>query len=90
MPTLAEAGFPGIGSLNWNGMFAPARTPRPVIDKLFAAAVAVMKETEMQEFLTKRSIPLVLSESPAEFNAYVQAEAKRWTKIIKDNNVKID
>ena len=90
VPTMAEAGFPGIGSLNWNGMFAPARTPRHVIDKLFAATVAVLKEPEMQEFMAKRSIPLTLSASPAEFNAYVQSEMKRWEKIIKDNQVRID
>ncbi len=90
VPTLAEAGFPGIGSLNWNGMFAPARTPRPIIDKLYAATIAVMKQPEMQEFLAKRLIPPALSASPAEFNAYVQAEARRWDKIIKDNKVSID
>ncbi len=90
VPTLAESGFPGIGSLNWNGMFAPAHTPRPVIDKLYAATIAVMKQPEMQEFLAKRLIPPALSASPAEFNVYVQAEAKRWDKIIKDNKVSID
>ena len=90
VPTMAEAGFPGIGSLNWNGMFAPARTPRAVIDRLFAATVAVLKEPEMQEFMAKRSIPLDLSASPAEFNAYVQSEMKRWDKIIRDNHVRID
>jgi len=90
VPTLAEAGFPGIGSLNWNGMFAPARTPRPIIDKLHAATIAVMKQPEMQEFLARRLIPPALSASPAEFNAYVQAEARRWDKIIKGNKVSID
>ena len=90
VPTLAESGFPGIGSLNWNGLFAPARAPRPVIDKLFAAVVAVMKEPEMQDFLVKRSIPLALSESPREFDAYVRSEMKRWEKIVRDNQVAID
>ena len=90
LPTLAEAGFPGIGSMNWNGIFAPAKTPRPVIDKLHAAVIAIMKEPEMQEFMAKRSIPLVLSATPADFNAYVLSENRRWAKIIKDNNVKID
>jgi tripartite-type tricarboxylate transporter receptor subunit TctC len=46
VPTLAEAGFPGIGSLNWNGVFAPVRTPRPVIDKLHATITAAMREPE--------------------------------------------
>ena len=90
VPTLAEAGFPGIGSLNWNGFFAPVRTPRPVIDKLYAAIIAAMREPEMQDFLARRLIPVTLSASPREFDDYVRAESKRWAKIIKDNHVKID
>ena len=90
VPTLAEAGFPGIGSMNWNGMFAPARTPKSMVDTLFTATIAVMKDPEMQELFTKRSVPLALSESPAHFNAYVQSESKRWEKIIKENRVNLD
>ena len=90
VPTLTEAGFPGIGSLNWNGFFAPVRTPRPVVDKLYAAIIAAMREPEMQDFLARRLIPVTLSASPREFDDYVRAESKRWAKIIKDNNVRID
>ena len=90
VPTLAEAGFPGIGSLNWNGLFAPARTPRAIVARLHAEAVAAMKELDADGTLGKRQLPVSLSASPEEFNAFVQAEAKRWTKIIQDNGVKID
>jgi tripartite-type tricarboxylate transporter receptor subunit TctC len=90
VPTLAEAGFPGIGSLNWNGLFAPARTPQPVLAKLHAVAVAAMKELEAEGVLEKRQTPMSLSASPAAFNAYVLSEMKRWEKIIKDNGVRID
>jgi tripartite-type tricarboxylate transporter receptor subunit TctC len=90
VPTLAEQGFVGIGSLNWNGFFAPVKTPKAVIDKLFAETIAIMREPEMQDFLVRRSIPAALSKSPAEFNEYVVSEMKRWEKIIKDNNVSLD
>ncbi|HSN39783.1 MAG TPA: tripartite tricarboxylate transporter substrate-binding protein [Burkholderiales bacterium] len=90
IPTMAEAGFPGIGSLNWNGIFAPARLPQPVLNKLYEAIVAAMKELEAEGVLAKRQTPISLSESPAEFNAYVLSEMKRWEKIIQDNHVKID
>ena len=90
VPTMAEAGFPGIGSDNWNGIFAPARTPKPVLAKLHATAVAAMKELEAEGVLEKRQTPMSLSASPAEFDAYVLSELKRWEKIIKDNNVRID
>ncbi|MEO8442268.1 MAG: tripartite tricarboxylate transporter substrate binding protein [Betaproteobacteria bacterium] len=90
VPTLAEAGFPGIGSLNWNGFFAPVRTPRPVIDKLHATIVAAMREPEMQDFLAKRLLPVTLSATPRALDDFVRAESKKWAKIIKDNNVRID
>jgi len=90
LPTMAEAGFPGIGSLNWNGLFAPVRTPKPVLAKLHAASVAAMKELESEGMLTKRQTPISLSTSPADFDAYVLSEMKRWVGIIKENKVKID
>ncbi len=90
IPTMAESGYPGIGSLNWNGVFARAGTPKAVITKLHASIIAAMKELEAEGMLTKRSLPMSLSESPAEFDAYVASENKRWLKIISDNNVSID
>ena len=90
VPTMAEAGFPGIGSLNWNGLFAPARTPRAIVMKLHNAAVTSMKELDADGTLAKRQLPVSPSASPEEFAAFVQAEARRWEKIIKDNQVKID
>ena len=90
VPTLTEAGFPGIGSDNWNGIFAPAKTPRPVLAKLHATAVAAMKALESEGVLEKRQTPISLSSSPADFDAYVRSELKRWDGIIRDNQVRID
>lgn len=90
VPTMAEAGFPGIGSLNWNGLFVPARTPKAIISRLHAIAVAAMKELEAEGVLERRQTPISVSSSPVEFNAFVQSEAKRWERIIRDNQVKID
>ena len=90
VPTMADAGFPGIGRLNRNGIFAPAKTPNPIVDKLFAAIVASMKDADMQPLLQKRLIPVSLSESPAQFDRYVRSESARWDKIVKSNSVHID
>ncbi len=90
VPTMAEAGFPGMGSLNWNGVFAPVRTPKAVVARLHADIVAAMQELDAGGGLAKRALPISVSATPAEFNAYVQAEMKRWRKIIADNNVVID
>jgi tripartite-type tricarboxylate transporter receptor subunit TctC len=90
VPTLAEAGFPGIGSDNWNGLFAPRATPRAIVDALFRATTAVMQDKETIEFFGKRLIPVETSRSPAEFEAFVQGQSRRWAQIIKDNQVRID
>jgi tripartite-type tricarboxylate transporter receptor subunit TctC len=90
VPTMAEAGFPGIGSLNWNGLFAPTKTPKAIVSKLHAQTVAAMKELDGDGTLAKRQLPVSLSASPEQFAAFVGAEANRWKKIITDNNVRID
>ena len=90
VPTMAEAGFPGIGSLNWNGVFAPVKTPKPIVAKLHAQIVGAMKDLDADGSLAKRQLPVSLSASPEEFAGFVKAEASRWHKIIRDNSVRID
>jgi tripartite-type tricarboxylate transporter receptor subunit TctC len=90
IPTMAEAGFPGIGSLNWNGLFAPVRTPRGVVDRLYRDTVAAMKELDAEGVLAKRQLPVALSAAPAALDEFVSAEAARWQKIISENQVKIN
>lgn len=90
VPTMAEAGFAGIGSLNWNGIFAPVKTPRAVIERVFRDTVSAMKALEAEGLLAKRQLPLVLSASPKQFDEYVRSESDRWAKIIRDNKVAID
>lgn len=90
IPTMAEAGFPGIGSLNWNGIFAPVKTPRAVVERVFKDTIAAMKELEAEGLLAKRQLPIALSASPNEFEGFVQSEAKRWEKIIRDAKVAIE
>lgn len=90
VPTFSEVGLKGIGSINWVGLFAPARTPRAIIGKLHAAIVDVLSQPELRETYAKRLVPLAVSASPTEFNAFVASETKRWAKIVKDNNVRLD
>ena len=90
VPTMAEAGFPGMGSVNWNGFFVPAKTPRAIIDKLAAAASQVLQRPAVQDAFAKAGVPLTPSASPEEFQEFVRAEQKRWARIIKENNVKFD
>ena len=90
VPTMAEAGFPGMGSVNWNGFFVPAKTPRAIVDKLAAATTQALQRPQTQEAFAKAGVPLTPSASPAEFQEFVRSELKRWARIIKENNVKFD
>jgi tripartite-type tricarboxylate transporter receptor subunit TctC len=90
VPTLTEAGYPGVGSDNWNGLFLPARTPAPVVDRLFAATLQALQRDAVREGFAKANVPIAVSASPAEFNAFVKKEIARWAKIIKDNNIRVD
>ncbi len=90
VPTVAEAGFPGIGSDSWHGLFAPAGTPRPIIYKLHAALTQAAKDRDVQERFDKAVIPLTLSSSPEQFDLFVKSETNRWSKIIKDNKVSLE
>jgi tripartite-type tricarboxylate transporter receptor subunit TctC len=87
VPTLAEAGVAGYEATSWNGVFAPARTPRPIVDKLHADIVRVLKTPDVREKLVAAGSDPVAS-TPAEFSAYVKAELARWGKVIRDNNIR--
>jgi tripartite-type tricarboxylate transporter receptor subunit TctC len=55
-----------------------------------AAVVCVMNQQDTRDLLALRLVPSAVSASPEQFNAYVQSEVKRWSKIINDNNVKLE
>jgi tripartite-type tricarboxylate transporter receptor subunit TctC len=87
LPTMAEAGVQGYEATSWNGIFAPARTPRPVIDKIHSEVVKILRTPDVREKLVAAGSDPVGS-TPQEFQAYVKLELARWGKVIKDNNIK--
>jgi len=90
VPTLAEAGFPGIGTNAWQALFAPAATPKPIVDKLYSAVAAVLSKPEMKDALARQMMIVSLSASPQEFSEQVRAETKAWAEIVRANKIKID
>ena len=88
--TMAEQGFPGIGTNAWQALFAPAATPKPIVDKLYAAVAGVLSRPEMKEMLAKQMLTVTLSKSPDEFTELVREETKRWAEVVRENRVQIN
>jgi len=90
VPTMAEVGFPEMGSVNWNGFFMPAKTPRPVVAKLHSATLQVMQRKQVQDAFVNSAVPMTLSKSPEEFQEFVNAEIRRWARIIRNNDIRLE
>ena len=90
VPTTAESGFPGVGTNAWNGLFAPAGIPKPVLNRIHADVVKVMESPAMKASLEKVFMSVVVNRSPAEFQQFVLQEIKDWGKIVVENNIKAE
>ena len=90
VPTMAEAGFAGIGTNAWQALFAPAATPKPVVDKLFKASVQVMSTPEMKDKLAQQMLTVVLSKSPEAWTDQVRAETQKWGDFIRENHITVE
>ena len=91
VPTLAELGYAGIGTNAWQGMFAPTATPKPVVDKIYAAVAAVLTNPETKEGLaTKQMMSVELSRSPQEFTDLVRKETQSWGDFLREAKIKIE
>jgi len=89
VPTFAEAGVAGVEADAWSALFAPAKTPRAVIDQLYVAVAGALKKQRVQEALAKQGLPIALK-SPAEMSAMLPAEVEKWATVIKTAHVTID
>jgi len=90
VPTLAEQGYPGIGTNAWQGLFAPAATPKPVVDKLYAAVAAALRRADQREGLAKQMMSVELSKSPQEFTELVRRETQDWADFLRSARIKLD
>jgi tripartite-type tricarboxylate transporter receptor subunit TctC len=80
VPTFAEAGLPAFSGGTWFGLFAPAKTPRPVVDRINADAVAVLQSPELAKAFGDRGI-VPAPQSPEEYARFVQAEVSKWKDL---------
>jgi tripartite-type tricarboxylate transporter receptor subunit TctC len=90
VPTLIEQGFPGVTAYAWWGIYAPAGTPRPIIDKMHAEMAKVLAQPDVKKTLAEGlGMDLVVS-TPEELQKWTLDQLARWGKIVKDNNIKTD
>ncbi|MCT9811046.1 tripartite tricarboxylate transporter substrate binding protein [Acidovorax sp. Be4] len=88
-PTVAESGLPGYEAMPWLGLVAPAKTPTPVVNKLYAELHEVLKEPEVQTRF--RSLGLdIIGSKPEEFSSFLRGDIVKWAKVIKDSGAKAD
>jgi tripartite-type tricarboxylate transporter receptor subunit TctC len=88
VPTLAEAGYPGIGTLHWQSMIAPANTPKEVLAVLHKAITEAAKAQQLKEAFAKQFVSIRPSASLAEAQTWLKGELNSWRKITSE--VKID
>jgi len=81
IPTMKEAGYPDVGTIAWNGMFAPAGTPKPVLDALYAAVAKALASPETQAKFKKQNYNIVPSKSVADAQKWLGNELKQWQTI---------
>ena len=82
LPTVAEAGLKDFEANNWYGILAPAKTPRPIIDRLNKEIVAVLNSPDIKAFLFKQGLDVAPS-TPEAFAAYIRSEKNKWEKVVK-------
>jgi tripartite-type tricarboxylate transporter receptor subunit TctC len=90
VPTLIEQGFPGLTAYAWWGIYAPAGTPKAIIDKFHAELVKVLSQPDVHKTLSESlGMDLVVS-SPEALQKWTLEQMAHWGKIVKDNGIKVD
>jgi len=87
MPTVNESGLPGFDSWTWFGLFGPAGTPQPVVDRVNAEMNRIVRDPAIKERFAQLGFETA-GGTPADFAAVVQSEARKWSQVIREANVK--
>jgi len=87
VPTTAEAGLPGVEAIVWNGIFAPAGTPQPVLQILHREIVKAYNAPDVKKQVLDTGSEVV-GDTPEQFAAFVRSESAKWSKVIRDANIK--
>ena len=89
IPTFAEAGLPGFVAENWWGVWVPAATPKPAVDRLHASLVKAMTSPDIREKFEGMGIE-ALSSTPEALRDFARAESERWGKLVREAGIRAD
>jgi tripartite-type tricarboxylate transporter receptor subunit TctC len=89
VPTMVESGFPDLEAVTWVGMFVPAATPRPVIERLNSEINRIIRDPDIASKLELQGIAPT-GGPPEALGALVSAEIKRWTAVARQNNITME
>ena len=87
IPTTAQAGVPGLEAIAWNGIFVPAGTPPPVIERLHRELVRAYRAPEVEAQL-RATGSYAAADTPEQFAAFVRSENDKWARVIRDAGIK--
>jgi tripartite-type tricarboxylate transporter receptor subunit TctC len=90
VPALAEQGFKGFSALAWWGIFAPAGTPKPIIDRMVAELNRALNQPDVKKTLTETLGMDIVAASPEATQKFLLGEMARWGKVVKENGIKAD
>jgi tripartite-type tricarboxylate transporter receptor subunit TctC len=90
LPTMDEAGARGFEDITFNGLMAPAGTPRAIRARIQQEIAKAVRVPKVRERFTQHGVELTASASPEEFGAYVKAEFDKKAKLARDANIRID
>jgi tripartite-type tricarboxylate transporter receptor subunit TctC len=89
LPSIAESGLPGYEAQIWWGLFAPAGTPRPVIERLNQEMRTMLQTADIKEKLAREGAAANLT-TAEEFTAILRSSVATWRKVVKDGHIKVD
>ncbi len=90
IPTAVEAGLPGMVSVNFTGLFAPARTPKPIVDQIAAATRTAMADDDVRKNLVEQGMEPFRDSTPEKTRRFVEEDIARWTPVIRSIGLKLN
>ena len=90
VPTIGEAGYPGAQANTWWGIYAPAGTPKPIVERFYAALKESLSEERAMKTLTETQQMNVVLSGPEDLRKFASEQARIWGAVIRENNIKGD